>query len=44
MLDRLEELEAIAAIRIGLEDLESGKVPPARKALKNFGESLGIRR
>jgi prevent-host-death family protein len=44
MLDRLEELEAIAAIQIGLQDLENGKVQPARKALKNLGARLGIQR
>ncbi len=44
MLDRLEELEAVAAIRIGLQDLENGKVRPARKALKDLGERLGIQR
>ena len=44
MLDRLEELEAVAAIRIGLQDLENGRVRPARKALKALGERLGIQR
>ena len=44
MLDRLEELETIAAIRIGLQDLENGKVQPARKALKDLGKKLGIQR
>jgi PHD/YefM family antitoxin component YafN of YafNO toxin-antitoxin module len=44
MLDRLEELETVAAIRMGLQDLESGKVRPARKALKNLGEKLGMQR
>ena len=44
MLDRLEELETVAAIRIGLQDLEDGKVQPARKALKSLGERLGIQR
>lgn len=44
MLDRLEELEAVAAIRIGLEDVKKGKVQPAGKALKKLGEKLGIQR
>lgn len=44
MLDRLEELEAVAAIRTGLQDLESGRVRPARKALKKLGARLGIQR
>ncbi|MGH9560011.1 MAG: type II toxin-antitoxin system Phd/YefM family antitoxin [Terracidiphilus sp.] len=44
MLDRLEELEALAAIRIGLQDVENGKVQPARKSLKRLGERLGIQR
>lgn len=44
MLDRLEELEAVAAIRRGLRDVKSGKVRPARKALKELGEKLAMRR
>lgn len=42
LLDRLEQLEAIAAIRIGLNDVKMGKVQPARKALKRLGKKLGI--
>ncbi|MGC9199122.1 MAG: hypothetical protein ACP5E5_09305 [Acidobacteriaceae bacterium] len=36
MLARLEKLEAVAAIRTGLQDLEDGKARPARKALKDL--------
>lgn len=43
MLDRLADLEAIAAIRAGLQDQENGKVRPARKALKELGARLRIR-
>lgn len=42
MLDRIEELEAVAAIRIGLNDVKMGKVQPARKALKDLGKKLEI--
>ncbi len=34
LLNRLEELESVAAIRIGLRDAKEGRVQPARKALK----------
>jgi prevent-host-death family protein len=44
LVGRLVELETVAAIRIGLKDLESGNVKPARKALKKLGAKLGIRR
>lgn len=42
LLDRIEELETVAAIRIGLNDLKMGKVQPARKALRKLGKKLGI--
>lgn len=42
LLDHVEELEAIAAIRTGINDLKMGKVQPARKALKDLGTKLGI--
>jgi prevent-host-death family protein len=44
LLDRLEELEVVAAIRVGLEDVKAGRVQPARKALKELGSKLGIPR
>jgi prevent-host-death family protein len=44
MLDRLEELEVVAAIRVGLEDVKAERVQPARKALKDLGAKLGIPR
>ena len=42
LLNRLEELETVAAIRVGLQDANEGRVQPARKALKNLGAKLGI--
>lgn len=44
LLDRLEELEIVAAIGVGLEDVKAGRVQPARKALKNLGAKLGVHR
>ncbi|EQD58927.1 prevent-host-death family protein [mine drainage metagenome] len=44
LLNRLEELETVAAIRIGLQDARQGRVQPARKALKRLGNKLGIQR
>lgn len=44
LLDRLEELETVAAIRIGLGDAAAGRVQPARKALKALGKKLAIQR
>jgi prevent-host-death family protein len=42
LLNRLTELEAIAAIRTGLRDAQEGRVRPARSALKQLGSKLGI--
>ena len=48
LLNRLEELEskvqdeAIAAIRLGISQASEGKTKPARKALKELGERLGL--
>ena len=44
LLNRLEELETVTAIRVGLQDAKEGRVQPARKALKNRGAKLGIQR
>lgn len=44
MVDHLEELELAAAIQAGLDDVKAGRVQPARKALKNLGEKLGVYR
>jgi PHD/YefM family antitoxin component YafN of YafNO toxin-antitoxin module len=44
MLDRLAELEAVAAIRVGLEDVRQGRARPARKAMAELGTKLGISR
>jgi predicted transcriptional regulator len=37
LLNRLAELETVAAIRVGLRDATEGRVQPARKALKSKG-------
>ena len=42
MLDRLERLEAVEAIRIGMAAAEEGRVKPARQALADLQEKLGI--
>ncbi|MGH9616845.1 MAG: type II toxin-antitoxin system prevent-host-death family antitoxin [Acidobacteriaceae bacterium] len=42
LLNRLEELETVASIRVGLQDMKASRVQPARKALKNLGKKLGI--
>lgn len=42
LLNRIDELEAVAAIRTGLEDVREGRVKPARKALKELGAKLGL--
>jgi prevent-host-death family protein len=44
LLNRLEELETVAAIRVGWQDVKDGRVQPARKALKKLGSRLGIQR
>lgn len=44
LLDRLEELEAVSAIRAGLEDVKDGRTKPARKAMKDLESRLAIRR
>jgi len=42
LLNRLQELETIAAIRVGLQQAHEGKVKPARTALKRLGSKLAI--
>lgn len=44
MLDRLEDLELAAAIRVGLEDVKAGRVQPARQALRELGVKRGTQR
>lgn len=44
LLDRLEELEVVAAIRIGLEEAKAGKTQPAIEALENLGRKFGLQR
>jgi len=40
--DRLDRLEAIEAIRLGIEAAQDGRVKPARRALAALQERLGI--
>ena len=42
VLDRLERLEAVEAIRLGIAAAEEGRVKPARQALAGLQEKLGI--
>ena len=42
-LDRLEQFEAVEAIRVGIAAAEQGRVKPARQALAALQEKLGIR-
>jgi predicted transcriptional regulator len=44
-IDALEyEREVVAAIRVGLADVEAGREYPAREALKSLGRELGVSR
>lgn len=42
LLNRIEELETVAAIQVGLQQSKEGKARPARKALQQLGTKLGI--
>ena len=42
ILDRLERLEAVEAIRIGIAAAKEGRVRPARQALAELQAELGI--
>ncbi len=42
ILDRLERFEAVESIRLGIAAAEEGRVRPARKALAELQEKLGI--
>ncbi len=42
MLDRLEWIESVEAIRAGIKDVAEGRVHDARKALKKLQVKLGI--
>ena len=44
MLERLDRLEAVEAIRRGLEDLDKGRVREARGALEDLRVRLGLPR
>jgi prevent-host-death family protein len=41
-LDRLARFEAVEAIRLGIAAAEEGRVRPAREALADLQEKLGI--
>jgi prevent-host-death family protein len=42
MLERLDRLEAVEAIRQGLQDVEQGRVRDARSALEGLRKKLGL--
>jgi prevent-host-death family protein len=42
ILDRLDRLEAVEAIRLGIAAAEEGRVKPARQALSKLQRKLGI--
>jgi prevent-host-death family protein len=42
ILDRLDRLEVIEAIRVGISDAGAGRVKPARQALAKLQQKLGI--
>ncbi len=42
ILERLERFEAVEAIRLGIAAAEEGRVRPARQALAELQEKLGI--
>ena len=42
ILDRLEKFEVVEAVKAGITASEQGHVKPARKALKELQEKLGI--
>ncbi|MBI3207756.1 MAG: type II toxin-antitoxin system Phd/YefM family antitoxin [Candidatus Solibacter usitatus] len=44
ILDRLERFEAVEAIRAGIAAAEEGRVKPARRALAELQDELGISR
>ena len=44
ILDRLERFEAVEAIRLGIAAAEEGRLKPARQALAELQEKLGISR
>ena len=42
ILDRVERFESVEAIRLGIAAAEEGRVKPARQALAELQEKLGI--
>lgn len=43
LLERLEELEAVAAVRRGVADVEAGRVTPLRQLEEEFRKKRGLR-
>ncbi len=41
--DRIQQLEITASIRRGLDDVDSGRTLPARKAIKGLAKELGLK-
>ena len=44
ILNRLDEMETIEAIRLGMKDAAEGRVRPAREALEELRQKLGVPR
>ena len=44
ILERLEHFESVEAIRVGIAAAENGHVQPARQALAELGDKLGLPR
>jgi prevent-host-death family protein len=42
LLDRIDELEAVAAIRRGLKDVEAGRVTPLDEAVRRIRKRNGL--
>jgi PHD/YefM family antitoxin component YafN of YafNO toxin-antitoxin module len=42
MLDKLEQVEAVRAIKSGIEAFENGEYRPARKAFADLGKKYGV--
>jgi predicted transcriptional regulator len=42
MAERLDELETAASVRRGLEDAAAGRIRPAREAIRQLAQSLGL--
>ncbi len=42
MLDKLEQVETVRAVKSGIEAFENGEFRPARKALTDLGKKYGV--